>query len=60
MIGYDKGDGELKLEWATPHACATRMGAGDGSGRKDDSKNGNKQPTQSSGGWGFFSWFFFL
>ena len=62
MKKYDREDGKLKLKWVTPHACAKSMpGAGEGSedGKKGDSDG--KQPASSSaGGWGFFSWFFFL
>jgi hypothetical protein len=60
MKSYDKGDGELKLEWVTPHACAKSFGGGSGTGNKDSDKNGNNTPAKSSDGWGFFSWFFFL
>jgi hypothetical protein len=62
MHGYDKEDGKLKLEWITPHACAQSIGSGGdgGNGEKDDSKTGTDPSTSASGGWGFFSWIFFL
>lgn len=61
MKKYDGEDGELKLVWDTPHACAVTMGnPGEGDG---NNRGGNGKPPKdvdNSKQWGFFSWFFFL
>ncbi|KAJ1018820.1 hypothetical protein NDA16_004625 [Ustilago loliicola] len=64
---YDRSDGELKLRWPTKFACssaATKPGNGGGSPSKGGSEDGDKgnsgSGSDASGGWGFFSWLFFL
>ncbi|PWN34972.1 uncharacterized protein FA14DRAFT_167408 [Meira miltonrushii] len=60
MKKYDREEGKLKLEWTTPYACTTHMGGAGDNDRSDTDKGGNQDPNKNSGGWGFFSWFFFL
>ena len=58
---YDPKDGELKLTWLTPLACsAENDGDGDGGGPQRGDKPAGETDPSRSGGWGFFSWFFFL
>lgn len=61
---YDREDGELKLMWESPFACAKKMG----SPNDDDSSDGDKSRPDGEGtgrgnsgsSWGLFSWFFFF
>ncbi|GAC99210.1 hypothetical protein PHSY_006810 [Pseudozyma hubeiensis SY62] len=63
---YDRADGKLKLRWPTEFACssaASKPGSGSPSKGGSDSDGGNDNDSSgatSSGGWGFFSWLFFL
>lgn len=54
---YELMDGKAKLRWRTASACA--VSNSDDSGGNSGSGSGSGQPTQQ-GGWGFFSWLFFL
>ena len=54
---YDARDGELKLNWSTRYAC-TDANNDDGEGGRSPEPGGSD--SGKKGGWGFFSWFFFL
>lgn len=53
---YDPHEGKTKVYWKTSVACATSGSETGGSG--GDAKN--PQVVAAQGGWGFFSWLFFL
>lgn len=61
IVSYDSANGLLRLRWATPHACPTQSSVpGSGEGKdKEKEKEGEAQKGES-GGWGLFSWLFFL
>lgn len=50
FLSYDqdssRNEDTLRLNWYTPHGCEDAASSG--------------RDTSSSGGWGFFSWFFFI
>ncbi|CAO1618369.1 unnamed protein product [Parajaminaea phylloscopi] len=53
---YELMDGKAELKWRTPAACPLdNSGVGSGSG-----DNGGGSSPARTGGWGFFSWLFFL
>ncbi|SPO26833.1 uncharacterized protein UTRI_04146_B [Ustilago trichophora] len=64
---YDRADGKLKLRWPTKFACsstASKPGNGGtpskGGNDSGKGKDGSSGSDTSDGGWGFFSWLFFL
>ncbi|KDN53223.1 hypothetical protein K437DRAFT_253238 [Tilletiaria anomala UBC 951] len=57
---YDARDGELKLDWSTPYACASNDNGNGDDGNDAGRGNGDASQPRTDGGWGFFSWFFFL
>ena len=65
---YDRADGKLKLRWPTKFACsspASKPGSGEspskgGSDKDSDKDDNGSSGSDASGGWGFFSWLFFL
>lgn len=57
---YDARDGELKLNWSTRYACTDATDDDGGSNGSPGTGEGNHSNSGEKGGWGFFSWFFFL
>lgn len=54
---YDELKGVLNLSWKHKTFCSKSGGDSGGGKKPSDEKDGEKE---SSSGWGFFSWFFFL
>ncbi|PWN26777.1 hypothetical protein BDZ90DRAFT_232887 [Jaminaea rosea] len=54
--GYDLMEGEGKVSWRTKIACPMSTKDKDG----DPAGDGTNPLQPAQGGWGFFSWFFFL
>lgn len=63
---YDRADGKLKLRWPTKFACSSASSEPGsesppkGGSDSDQNKDSDGSGSTSSGGWGFFSWLFFL
>ncbi|SNX84877.1 uncharacterized protein MEPE_03586 [Melanopsichium pennsylvanicum] len=64
---YDRADGKLKLRWPTKFACSSAAnkpqdGESPSKGGKEDNdeKDSDSSREDEEGGWGFFSWLFFL